>query len=187
MINLLKSLCVKAIINENKQLHKQITFKDIEIHKTKLNKFGHFQFNGVMKIAKELKLEPFLVAQTVMKKMKTYINSDNLIITVSQPGFINFTLKTFLIDNEIKKLLKKRNYKIKKNERKQIIIDYSSPNIAKHMHVGHLRSTIVGECLANVLIHLGHDVIKISRLGDWGTQFGILIAYLKKNIMINLL
>jgi len=180
MITTLKSLCLKAIIDENLTLHKYLNSNDIEISKTKNKKFGHFQLNSIMKLAKIANQNPMLLAKKIELRIKKNIKNNEITTNTSYPGFINFTFSEIYINQAFKKMLKNNNYKNEKKNRKNIIIDYSSPNIAKDMHVGHLRSTIVGECLSNVLHYLGNKIIKINHLGDWGTQFGILINYLKE-------
>jgi len=180
MITFLQQLCYEAIINENPNLHKQISINNIEISINKNDAFGHFQFNGSMKLSNIIKKKPLEIAETIKKQILNKINEDDVKITITTPGFINFTLGKKFLDNQINLLVNNIHYKIKKAEKKKIILDYSSPNIAKTMHVGHLRSTIVGDCLSKILEYIGHKVIRISHVGDWGTQFGLLISYLKE-------
>jgi len=180
MITLLQSLCARAIIEEKLTLHKQLRLKDIEISITKNKNLGHFQLNNAMKLAQILKKSPLLIAQTIKNAIQKNIKQDEITVTISKPGFINFTLKKKFLNKRLKTLLKNTHCKLKDTERRKIILDYSGPNIAKDMHVGHLRSTIIGECLSNILTYLGHKTIKINHLGDWGTQFGLLINYLKE-------
>lgn len=94
------------------------------------------------------------------------------------PGFINLYLKKSWVAQHILNILN-HGFVPPPTERKRVIIDYSSPNIAKDMHVGHLRSTIIGDSLARILEFCGHEVIRINHVGDWGTQFGMLIAHLQ--------
>lgn len=99
---------------------------------------------------------------------------------MSGPGFINVYLSKKFAKNELKKLITKGAQAPFVGERKQrAIIDFSSPNIAKEMHVGHLRSTIIGESLSRLLEYFGFETLRLNHLGDWGTQFGMLIAHLK--------
>lgn len=179
MIKKLKHLCFKTIIDEKFNLLKHLTINDIDIIKNKSNDIGHFQFNGIMKIAKILDKDSLSFAHIIAEKIMKNMDDDDFYITVTSPGFINFTLKPVFFYREIELMLKKKEYRVSKKFRKKIIIDYSSPNVAKDMHVGHLRSTIIGECLSNIFSFFGHNVMKISHLGDWGTQFGILINYLE--------
>lgn len=95
--------------------------------------------------------------------------------------FLNVQLQNQFIEDQINKLLKDAECKIEQDaeyKRQRIIVDFSSPNIAKDMHVGHLRSTIIGDAVCRLLEYLGHDVVRVNHLGDWGTQFGMLIAEL---------
>ena len=94
------------------------------------------------------------------------------------PGFINLYLKKTWVAQHILNILN-HGFVPPPTERKRVVIDYSSPNIAKDMHVGHLRSTIIGDSLARILEFCGHEVIRINHVGDWGTQFGMLIAHLQ--------
>ncbi len=176
MIEKLKSLCFNAIIEKKIILHKSLVTNDFNITKSKNNTIGHFQLNNSIKIANIIKKD----VNYVFKLIINYLTKHKININIIKiNNFINFTLTIKLINDEAILILKKYNLKCEKNKIKKIILDYSSPNIAKEMHVGHLRSTIIGECLSNLFILLGHKVIKINHLGDWGTQFGILINYLK--------
>ncbi|MDP2763106.1 MAG: arginine--tRNA ligase [Enterobacteriaceae bacterium] len=182
MINILKSLCFKAIINKIPILYKQISINNIEITETKSKKYGYFQLNNSMKLAKILNTTAIDIAE----KIKNFIdnNTHNKFekIEILAPGFVNFTLSQSFINKKLNIILKHKNLGIKQTNKKlTIIVDYSGPNIAKEMHVGHLRSTIIGECISKLLESIGHKVIRINHIGDWGTQFGMLIHYIKSN------
>jgi arginyl-tRNA synthetase len=178
MIRTLKTLCLRGIINKFPDLHKLTLENKIEIFLHQNFPVYHFQLDYPMKLSKISNIKSILIANTI----KDFINSKTygkfVEIMVSDPGFVNFRFKTNVIEKYLKKMLYKNI--IKKHISDNILIDYSSPNIAKEMHVGHLRSTIIGECLSNILKYLGHKITKISHLGDWGTQFGILIRYIKE-------
>jgi arginyl-tRNA synthetase len=123
-------------------------------------------------LAKQLKLKPREIAE----KIKNNINIDNIVksMTISGPGFINIKLSELYVQNKLIKLLKDPN-RIginKVDNPKKIIVDFSSPNIAKEMHVGHLRSTIIGDSISRILTFKGHNIIRLNHVGDWGTQFG---------------
>lgn len=140
-------------------------------------KFGEYQFNSAMTIAKTEKLQPRIVADHILKALPASNMIDK--VEIAGPGFINIYLnKKFLQDNLSLLLINGVNppYIEKK---KKIAIDMSSPNIAKEMHVGHLRSTIIGDSIARLSEFVGHEVLKINHLGDWGTQFGMLITHLQ--------
>ncbi|MFZ2148888.1 MAG: arginine--tRNA ligase, partial [Sedimentisphaerales bacterium] len=139
-------------------------------------KFGDYQANGIMPLAKKLKTDPCKLAELVVQNLD--ISDICEPPKVAGPGFINLRLKPeFLADRllEINKEIAILGID-KTAEPKTIVVDFSSPNIAKQMHVGHLRSTIIGDCICNVLEFLGHKVIRQNHIGDWGTQFGMLCA-----------
>lgn len=98
---------------------------------------------------------------------------------VANPGFINIFIKRDYGQSVLSNWLKIGEIPPPHVEKKRIIVDFSSPNIAKEMHVGHLRSTIIGDSIAKLLEYLGHDVLRLNHVGDWGTQFGMLIAHLQ--------
>lgn len=139
--------------------------------------FGDYQINGVMGAAKKTKQNPRELAQ----KVADALQQNPLIATaeVAGPGFINLKLRPEKLAQYIKASLQDEHLGIARNSKPQtIVIDYSSPNLAKEMHVGHLRSSIIGDSLNRVLTFLGHKVIAQNHVGDWGTQFGMLVAYL---------
>ena len=145
-------------------------------------KFGHYQCNTAMKLTKLLKQPPQKIAQTIVDALD---RSDEMIAQteIAGPGFINITLDTGFLSKSTDRLLRDSHLGIDPpTERQRIIIDFSSPNVAKEMHVGHLRSTIIGDCLARVFEFLGHDVVRHNHIGDWGTAFGMLIAYMKVEV-----
>lgn len=142
--------------------------------------FGDYQCNSAMALAKPLAQSPRDIAQQVCKALTA--NASDLFqrVEVAGPGFINLTLSVRFLGQLVDKMAASPHLGILAPAQPQrIVIDFSSPNIAKEMHVGHLRSTIIGDALANVLRYLGHDVLRLNHVGDWGTSFGMLIAYLK--------
>ncbi|QJC29267.1 arginine--tRNA ligase [Enterobacteriaceae endosymbiont of Plateumaris rustica] len=173
---------IKKILSENIQkamIESGIPLEyDVILRKCKKIKFGHYQVNGIISAAVKLNKNPKELAIKVRKN----INLKNIIkkIEVSSLGFINIFIKKQWISKQINLLLNASKLGIlNKIKFKNIVIDYSSPNIAKEMHVGHLRSTIIGDSIVRILIFLGHNVIKVNHIGDWGTQFGMLIAFLE--------
>jgi len=143
----------------------------------KKSKLGHYQVNNIVKIANILKLNSHELSKIIILNIKKkYMYKD---ITFSQPGFINIFLRHDWISTQLEKIFISSRLGINHVESKNIVIDYSSPNIAKEMHIGHLRSTIIGDVMARTLDFLGHNVIRANHIGDWGTQFGMLIAYLE--------
>ena len=142
-------------------------------------KFGDYQCNLAMSLTKPLKSNPRAIATQII---------DNLIIDeicetpeIAGPGFINLRLKTDYLQIQLQQILGDERLNIPKvNPKQKMIVDFSSPNIAKEMHVGHLRSTIIGDSIARVLEFQGHEVLRLNHVGDWGTQFGMLITYLRE-------
>ncbi|MBW8040249.1 MAG: arginine--tRNA ligase [Planctomycetes bacterium] len=139
-------------------------------------KFGDYQANGVMALAKKIKTNPRKLAEEVIKNLDVEDICEPP--EIAGPGFINLRLKSvFVADRllEINTDIENRLGIEKTAQTKTIVVDFSCPNIAKPMHVGHLRSTIIGDCICRMLKFLGHDVIPQNHIGDWGTQFGRVI------------
>ncbi|MHC4575450.1 MAG: arginine--tRNA ligase [Planctomycetota bacterium] len=141
-------------------------------------KFGDYQANGVMALAKKIKTDPRKLAEQVVAKLD--LNDVCEPPEVAGPGFINLRLKTDFIAGRLLKIKDDRDrLGIEPVARpKTIVVDFSGPNIAKQMHVGHLRSTIIGDCICRLLEFLGHNVRRQNHIGDWGTQFGMLVEHL---------
>jgi len=141
--------------------------------------FGDYQFNGAMALSKKLGKNPREIAGMIIENLDlTGILSK---AEIAGPGFINLWLDPEWIASqcEVAEQDERLNVQSKENPVK-VVVDYSGPNMAKQMHVGHLRSTIIGDTLANLLTYLGDEVIRQNHIGDWGTQFGMLIAYLEE-------
>ena len=154
-----------------------LTEHPIILQPAKNRDFGDYQINGVMGAAKKIRQNPRELAQ----KVADALQENPLIATaeVAGPGFINLHLRPEKLAQYIKSALQDDHLGITHSSESQtIVIDYSSPNLAKEMHVGHLRSSIIGDSLNRVLSFLGHKVIAQNHVGDWGTQFGMLVAYL---------
>ncbi|OOF77061.1 arginine--tRNA ligase [Rodentibacter caecimuris] len=140
--------------------------------------FGDYQANGIMAAAKKMNLAPREFAQSVLMNANLSDIAEKL--EIAGPGFINIFLNPNWIAEQISHTLNQSNLGIQTLDKQTVVIDYSSPNVAKEMHVGHLRSTIIGDAVARTLEFLGHKIIRANHVGDWGTQFGMLIAYLEK-------
>jgi arginyl-tRNA synthetase len=134
--------------------------------------FGDYQANGAMGAAKHLKTNPRDLAQKILDQVDLSEIAEKT--EIAGPGFINITLKNDYIANCLKDCLDKPTV-----QSNIVVVDYSAPNLAKEMHVGHLRSTIIGDAIARALEYQGHQVIRQNHMGDWGTQFGMLIAELE--------
>ena len=149
----------------------------VVLQPTKNAEHGDFQINGVMGAAKRAKQNPRELAQKVAEAL-----AGNDVIEsaeVAGPGFINLRLRPEFLAQNIHAALNDARFGIAKTDKPQtVVIDYSSPNLAKEMHVGHLRSSIIGDSISRVLEFMGNTVIRQNHVGDWGTQFGMLVAYL---------
>ncbi len=141
--------------------------------------FGDYQANGIMAAAKKLGMTPRQLAEKVIANLNLDDIADKL--DIAGPGFINIFLKSSWVAEQNELAIKSSKLNITLPAQPQtIVVDYSAPNVAKEMHVGHLRSTIIGDASVRILSFLGHNVIRANHVGDWGTQFGMLIAYLEK-------
>jgi arginyl-tRNA synthetase len=143
------------------------------------SKFGDYQANGIMAVAKQLKRDPRALAERVVVQLKLGDVSESP--TIAGAGFINFTLKPGFVVQQIAAAAADERLGVPTVVPKTVVMDFSSPNVAKPLHVGHIRSTIIGDCLARVRHFLGHRVITDNHIGDWGTQFGMLIVGWKKH------
>lgn len=139
--------------------------------------FGDYQANGVMAVAKKLGMPPRQVAEQVLTHLD--LNGIASKVEIAGPGFINIFLEPAFLAEHVNKALASDRLGLSRPEPQTIVVDYSAPNVAKEMHVGHLRSTIIGDASVRTLELLGHNVIRANHVGDWGTQFGMLIAFLE--------
>jgi len=136
-----------------------------------------YQADLAMGLAKQLKRAPRQVAEAVVAKLDVADVCER--VEIAGPGFINLTLAKGFVEREVTALASDLKLGVPRAARpERVVIDYSAPNVAKEMHVGHLRSTIIGDALARLLEAIGHDVIRQNHLGDWGTPFGMLIEHL---------
>jgi arginyl-tRNA synthetase len=140
-------------------------------------KFGDYQANVAMSLAKPLGQAPRAIAQAILDHLDVTDLCDRP--ELAGPGFINFRWKSAALEQVLQQMYGDERLGIGRSQSSRVIVDYPSPNIAKEMHVGHLRPAVIGECFARILEFLGHDVVKLSHVGDWGTPFGMLIAHLR--------
>lgn len=155
-----------------------------EVAQSKQLQFGHYQCNNALKLGKTLKQNPRQVAERLIEHFKTSVSGVAFIekLEVAGPGFINITLSSAYLAQRVHAILLDPRVGVSLPEHRQkIIVEFSSPNIAKELHVGHIRSTIIGDALARLFEFLGHDVLRLNHVGDWGTQFGMLIAYMQNH------
>jgi arginyl-tRNA synthetase len=145
--------------------------------------FGDFQANGALPLAKPLKQAPRQIASAIVEQLQADPSFTALCLepVIAGPGFINLTLRPERLTAEVAERLGDPRLGVPSVQGSApVVVDFSSPNIAKEMHVGHLRSTIIGDSLARVLEFRGHPVLRLNHVGDWGTQFGMLITHLKQ-------
>ncbi|WLP15615.1 arginine--tRNA ligase [Klebsiella michiganensis] len=140
--------------------------------------FGDYQANGVMAVAKKLGMAPRQLAEQVLSHLDLSGIANK--VEIAGPGFINIFLDPAFLAENVSSALKSERLGVAQPQAQTVVVDYSAPNVAKEMHVGHLRSTIIGDAAVRTLEFLGHKVIRANHVGDWGTQFGMLIAYLEK-------
>ena len=159
-------------------------------------KFGDYQSNALMSLAKARKLNPRQLAADVLAKLDVSEICEK--VEIAGAGFLNFRLKISALTQTLESALRGEHLFFEKTGRdalprvladqqvgptvRTVVIDFSSPNVAKPMHVGHIRSTILGDCLARTLRLLGHRVITDNHIGDWGTQFGLLLLGWKREL-----
>ena len=145
--------------------------------------FGDFQANGALPLAKPLKQAPRQIAGAIVEALQADPAFTALCLEpqIAGPGFINLTIRPECLAAEVSARLGDPRLGVPEvHNDSAVVVDFSSPNIAKEMHVGHLRSTIIGDSLARVLEFRGHRVLRLNHVGDWGTQFGMLITHLKQ-------
>jgi len=140
--------------------------------------FGDYQANGMMAVAKKLGMAPRQLAEQVLSHLD--LNGIANKVEIAGPGFINIFLDPAFLAEHVSQALASDRLGIAKPQPQTVVVDYSAPNVAKEMHVGHLRSTIIGDAAVRTLELMGHKVIRANHVGDWGTQFGMLIAWLEK-------
>ncbi|MBJ7554520.1 arginine--tRNA ligase [Marinomonas spartinae] len=141
--------------------------------------FGDYQANGIMGVAKKLKMNPRQLAEQVLEKLELDDLADK--VEIAGPGFINIFLKNTWLSEALMRLRHSDRLDVPMADIKEtVVVDYSAPNLAKEMHVGHLRSTVIGDAVVRTLEFLGHKVIRQNHVGDWGTQFGMLLAYMER-------
>src|SRR6266404_9247447 len=137
-------------------------------------RFGDYQTNAAMVLAKQRGENPRSIAGQIIG----HFGASEMVETpsVAGPGFINFTLRSAAVAQKTVEILKDERLGVPRTEsRKRIVVDFGSPNVAKPMHIGHIRSIVLGDALARIASFLGHDVIRDNHIGDWGTQFGMVI------------
>ena len=173
----LLTIKLKKLFSENiSRIFGADYIEKIDIQNSTKKEFGDFQTNFAMMSSKLIGKNPREIANTIIKNFEKNDIIEKL--EVAGPGFINIFLKNSFLNEEIKKLENEKYDFSFLNTGKTVIIDYSSPNIAKRMHIGHLRSTIIGDSIKRILNFLGFKTLADNHIGDWGTQFGkLIVAY----------
>src|SRR5438874_10578695 len=144
-------------------------------------RFGDYQTNAALVLAKQRSENPKTIAEKIIAQLDVGEWSETP--TVAGAGFINFKLQAAAIAKKAFELCQDERLGVARaRSPRRIVIDFGSPNVAKPMHVGHIRSTVLGDALARIAQFLGHDVIRDNHIGDWGTQFGMVI-YGWKNLL----
>ncbi len=184
LLNLVKHNVDKAIRDSLSKEVVEDALLQAEIEQTSNPTFGHYQCNNAFKLGKVLRKNPRQIAQSIIDHLsKSSLNGDLMIssVEIAGPGFINISLDPGFLAKQIESLLIDPRLGVPVvTHPKKVIVEFSSPNVAKELHVGHLRSTIIGDCLARLFEFLGDNVLRLNHIGDWGTQFGMLIAYMQE-------
>ncbi len=150
----------------------------IQVDRTKDKSHGDLATNLAMMMTKAAGKNPRELAQLIIDNLPA--SSHVAKVEIAGPGFINFFIDENALANQLMTALKDDKFGLELPAAQTVVVDYSSPNLAKEMHVGHLRSTIIGDACARALEFLGHNVIRQNHVGDWGTQFGMLLAYMEE-------
>ncbi len=179
LLEYLQGLATQAITSQFPALSESEREADVAF--CAQEEFGHYQCNSALRLSKLVKMNPRAVAQKIIDGLPSELLKSAASIVIAGPGFINITLSSPFLSEQLHKMFTdpKLGASVPKKKQK-IVVDFSAPNIAKELHVGHLRSTIIGDCLCRLFEFLGADVLRLNHLGDWGTQFGMLIAYMKE-------
>lgn len=150
---------------------------NIEIAHCKDAALGDYQCNSAMRYAKEIKMAPKELAAKAIQYLTSPLFSE---VSIAGPGFINLRIHPEALTKRAQEMLADQHLAVGRVDHTRIVVEFSSPNVAKEMHVGHLRSTIIGDSLARVFEFLGYDVLRLNHIGDWGTAFGMLIAHMEE-------
>ncbi len=191
IIQELTKIFENTLLQSLKKSEKKEEFENLRknlITQSSKEEFGDYQCNVCLILSKIYRMNPRDIAGNFIKELNKDLKISNLceVLEIAGPGFINIKLKDEILIKEIKSNMQcpragvpltKKN--LNNNLSNKVIVDFSSPNIAKEMHVGHLRSTIIGDSISRILELRGYEVLRLNHVGDWGTQFGMLITQLK--------
>lgn len=180
LLHVLEGAFTRAIRSAFPELSEEETRADLA--QCQQEGFGHYQCNSAMRLSKVVRKSPRDVAQAIVVALDERARSISEKIEIAGPGFLNLTLSSEFLSGEVQKQLFDPLLGATAAAKKEkVIVEFSSPNIAKELHVGHIRSTIIGDCLARLFEFLRYDVLRLNHIGDWGTQFGMLISYMKEH------
>ena len=153
----------------------------LDISESKQAGFGDYQCNSAMSLAKTLGMSPRAIATKWVDALQNADTKNYLKIEIAGPGFINLFISDQVLAQRLLAAVNDARLGVAlKTKPQRVVVDFSSPNVAKEMHVGHLRSTVIGDAIARVLEFAGDDVLRLNHIGDWGTAFGMLIVYLQQ-------
>ncbi|KAK7580408.1 hypothetical protein V9T40_001037 [Parthenolecanium corni] len=177
-----RELLTNSFIRAVSKAYPEVPSSVVTLTPTSNPKFGDYQCNAAMPICQQLKaagkqVNPRVIAQNILNELSASEVTEK--VEIAGAGFINVWLNKSFVCNQLSSLLLNDAKPPPPKKKLKIVVDYSSPNVAKEMHVGHLRSTIIGDSISNLLEYMGHDVLRLNHIGDWGTQFGMLIAHLQ--------
>lgn len=183
LLNVLYSLCRVALSNISPDIAKEDPLLDPDITRATNPRFGHYQCNNALKIAKRVGLSPKLVAEQFVTNILSQSDAQKFAsVSVAGPGFVNFTFSSESLAQFLLEATRQEELILPQmGQGRRVLVEFSSPNIAKELHVGHLRSTIIGDSIARLLESVGFSVLRLNHVGDWGTQFGMLIAYIRRS------
>lgn len=172
----------QAIADEAASDAKPFGIADTMVTLATRSEFGDYQVNAAMGLAKSMGISPRECATKIAEKIAPKIRDFMEEPEIAGPGFINLRFKQDYLTAAVQSMALDVDGRLGLpvvSKKQKIVVDYSSPNIAKEMHVGHLRSTIIGDIISNLLEFQGHKVVRLNHVGDWGTQFGMLVEHLR--------
>ena len=161
---------------------KPFTIDDTMVTTATRAEFGDYQVNAAMGLAKSVGMNPRECASKIVNQLLPIVGEFMEEPEIAGPGFINLRFKKEYLTAAANRMAQDAGGRLgipETSKKQKIVVDFSSPNVAKEMHVGHLRSTIIGDTLCNLLEFAGHEVVRLNHIGDWGTQFGMLVEHLR--------
>ena len=177
LLHILQHAFTKAIAKAFPELSSQDAQADLA--PCQQEEFGHYQCNSALRLSKLLKKNPREIAQRILEALDSTTKQACSRLDIAGPGFLNVFLSPPFLSAQVQAVFLDSLLGAEPPiGHKKVIVEFSSPNIAKELHVGHIRSTIIGDCLARLFEFLGFEVLRLNHIGDWGTQFGMLITYM---------